>query len=61
MKKTVSNENSDDTLVFFGYPYGNYLKQICVIMSLWHSTGRFPIHFLEIQYVNEIDESEHFL
>ncbi len=47
--------------MFYGYPEGNYLKQICVIMQLWNQSGRFPINFLEIESLKDYDESEHYI
>lgn len=46
--KFTKMPNDLEQYYFFGYPQGNFLKQICVIMALWHQVGRFPIKFREI-------------
>jgi hypothetical protein len=47
--------------VFYGFPNGNYLKQVCVIMVMWHQKGRFPVKFLEIPSLMEHDQTEHYI
>jgi hypothetical protein len=47
--------------IFSGYPTGNYLKQVCVVMAMWHQAGRFPVKFLNIAGLQDHDQTEHFI
>ena len=36
----------DEAQYFFqGYPSGDFLKQICIVMALWFKMDRFPVIF----------------
>lgn len=50
-----------EKFVFSGYPSGNLLKQVCVVMCLWQQSGRFPVKFLEITSLQDHDQTEHLL
>jgi len=48
-------QDIQEEFIFQGYPTGNFLKQVCVVMSLWQQCGRFPIKFLAIPSLQEHD------
>jgi len=54
-------KGSTENYVFCGYPSGNFLKQICIVISLWNQAHRFPIRFEEIESLKEHDETEHYV
>ena len=43
---------------FEGYPQGDYLKQICLVLSLWRSSGKFPIQFKSLESLQSFDTTE---
>ena len=47
--------------MFSGYPNGNFLKQVCVVMSLWHDIARFPVLYPEIESLKPHDDTPNFL
>ena len=58
--ENINNETQGE-YIFVGYPEGNFLKQICVVMQLWHHANAFPIKFIDMQSMKEFDNTEHFL
>lgn len=50
---TIFNISKVDSLVhyFEGYPQGDYLKQLCLVMSLWRKLGHFPICFKPFEFL----------
>lgn len=50
-------ENIPTEYIFSGYPDGNFLKIVCVVLSLWNQAGKFPISFLEIESLMQHDNT----
>jgi hypothetical protein len=50
-----------ESYVFCGYPAGNFLKQLCIVMEIWHQKARFPIKFLEVDSLMDHDNTYHYL
>ena len=41
----IKKQEGQETYFFEGYPSGNYLKQVCAVLSLWMKLNKFPILF----------------
>jgi len=62
---TVSNYNfvkvgPTDTAnyVFSGYPQGDYLRQVCIVISMWNQVSRFPIWYKQLGCLQKHDVTE---
>ncbi|TNV86279.1 hypothetical protein FGO68_gene16031 [Halteria grandinella] len=57
-KQAAGVSQSDSGQYFFqGYPQGNFLKQVIVIMGLWKQLNRFPITFRPLTGLDDTDET----
>jgi hypothetical protein len=54
-------EEIQEVYIYNGYPSGNYLKQVCVVMSLWHQYAKFPVKFLTLDGLQQHDQTNHFI
>lgn len=54
----IQKQEGCDTYFFEGYPSGNYIKQICVVLTLWNKLDRFPVLFQPLTCLAHHDETE---
>ena len=41
----IQKQEGCEVYFFEGYPAGNYIKQLCVVLTLWNKLDRFPVLF----------------
>ena len=54
----IQKQEGCETYFFEGYPAGNYIKQICVVLTLWNKLDRFPVLFQPLVCLAKHDETE---
>ena len=54
----IQKQEGCETYFFEGYPAGNYIKQICVVLCLWNKLERFPVLFQPLACLAQHDETE---
>ena len=54
----IQKQEGCETYFFEGYPSGNYIKQICVVLTLWNKLDRFPVLFQPLACLSHHDETE---
>ena len=54
----IQKQEGCETYFFEGYPAGNYIKQLCVVFTLWNKLDRFPVLFQPLACLAQHDETE---
>ena len=54
----IQKQEGYETYFFEGYPLGNYIKQLCVVLTLWNKLERFPVLFQPLACLAQHDETE---
>ncbi|CDW83132.1 UNKNOWN [Stylonychia lemnae] len=60
-QQNLSSSVAQPLYFFQGYPQGNFLKQVCVILSLWKQASQFPISFKKMPGLSETDDTDKFI
>jgi hypothetical protein len=57
----IQKQGESSSYFFQGYPSGNFLKQVCVIMSIWKQTNKFPITYKQVPGLSGLDETDSYV